>query len=107
MFKVSVNGLLTFDIDCETVTAMSFPNEFKSIAPFWADADTTLYNGDDSIGKVWYRVEKDQDLLDRNLGEVRKVFAGHTSYSPDWLLIVTWYKIGYYKQHYDKVLLTL
>ena len=66
------------------------------IAPYWADADTR------GIGTVYYRSTTDEALLSRMTQDVGDSFSGVT-FTPQYLFIATWFEIGYFSNHTDKV----
>ena len=63
------------------------------IAPFWADADTSV------SGHVYYtkRPTINQTLLDRATAIINTAFTG-TNFVTKHLYIVTWFEVGYYGQ---------
>ena len=71
-----------------------FPTMDALIAPFWADADTTVGNG---TGHVYYRSTTNQTLLDRATDIVNTAFTG-ANFVTEHLYVVTWFKVGYYGQ---------
>ena len=64
------------------------------IAPFWADADTTVGSG---TGHVYYRSSTNQTLLDRATAIVNTAFIG-VNFAPEHLYVVTWFEVGYFGQ---------
>ena len=62
----------------------------KYIAPYWADAD--IRRG----GEVFYRQTTDPTLLQRATDEIRAAFTIQSDVTMKNLLIVTWYRTGYY-----------
>lgn len=67
------------------------------VAPFWAGADTSLYNEP----AVFYRETTDPSLI----LEVKNYIDGlyGVSFTPSGLFIATWDNIGYQNKHTDKV----
>ena len=98
--QVTTNGLLSLNetVDIYTFTPVPFPTNEVRIAPFWADADTT-----DGLGNVYYRLTIDQALRNEAAQIINNAFM--SSFMPQYLVIVTWFEVGYYEQRGDKVLL--
>lgn len=70
------------------------------IAPFWADVDTR------GTGEIYFKETTDIKLLkkaNRIIQRATHQAAGLSRFIPRWMLIVTWYKVGYYTKHTDKV----
>ena len=62
----------------------------RYIASYWADADLTR------SGEVFYRQTTDPSLLQRATDEVRAAYTIQNNVTMKNLLIVTWYRIGYF-----------
>ena len=62
----------------------------KYIAPYWADAGITR------SGEVFYRQTTDPSLLQRATDEIRAAYTIQNDVTMKNLLIVTWYRIGYF-----------
>ena len=71
-----------------------FPTMDVLIAPFWADADTTVGSGS---GHVYYRSTINQSLLNRTAEIINTAFTG-ANFVPEHLYVVTWFQVGYYGQ---------
>lgn len=65
------------------------------IYPFSADVDTT------SIGHVFYRQSTDMEVLSRINSYSNMVFEGTTNLTH--VFIATWFYVGYYDNHDDRV----
>jgi MYXO-CTERM domain-containing protein len=77
---VNVNGNMTFGGPVSTYTPQSFPvSSQPMIAPWWSDVDTRNQTGGPE-NDIYYHVD---DIGGR--------------------FIVTWYEVGYYSSHVDKV----
>ena len=70
--------------------------EIPLIAVFWADVDTR------TGGSIWYRNTTSPALLQRAKNNIRRAYPSVSDI--DYLFIATWYSVGYYNQHTDKVL---
>ena len=74
---------------------MTFPLSGDAlIAPYWADADTTVNMG---TGNVYYRSTTNQLLLDRSSEIINTAFTGK-SFVAQYLYIVTWFRVGYFQE---------
>ena len=97
--QVNTNGALSFTTSISEYTDDQFPTDtgYKTIAPFWADVDTT------GIGNVTYRVTTDADLLRRANDHVRRGFPDKT-FSSNYLFIATWDHVGFWDAQTRKVI---
>ena len=77
-------------------TPRPFPRSGAIIAPYWADADATV-----GSGRTYYRETSSSSL--RAIAKRYIDSAYCTNFNPTRLLIVTWYRLGYYRDHQDKV----
>ena len=97
--QVSTNGLISLNQTEESYTPRPFPTTGALIAPYWADADTSNGNGN-----VWFRVTTDSQLLSNASQQISNAgFTGPQSFSPSYLIIVTWENVGYFDGNIDKV----
>ncbi len=64
------------------------------MAPFWADADTG--NGNSQRGTIRYGLNRNEAVLMRARDEVRSVFSNASSFTPSYLFVTTWERVGYY-----------
>ena len=94
--QVATNGLLSLNETVGTFTPAPFPTNEVRIAPFWADADTT-----GGLGNVYYRLTIDQALRNDAAQIINNAFM--SSFMPQYLVIVTWFEVGYFAQLGDKV----
>ena len=74
------------------------------IAPFWADVDTRA-----GPGRVYFRSTDNQTVLkmiktitDKLLIDKKSCLLAN-NFNPKWALVATWFDVGYYEFHYDKV----
>ncbi|XP_033733052.1 sushi domain-containing protein 2-like [Pecten maximus] len=88
---VNNNGLLTFEKEKTTYKPKKFPlsDNTSVIAVFWADIDIQREGGN-----VTYRQTTDPSLLTRATEDVRKYFFLRKEFT--WMLIATWYEVGFY-----------
>jgi hypothetical protein len=93
---VATNGLLSLNESVDTFTPVSFPTNEVRIAPFWADADTS-----GGLGNVFYRLTINQTLRNDAAQIINDAFM--SNFMPQYLVIITWFEIGYYQQRGDKV----
>lgn len=89
---VNTNGVISFSKEVSTFTPNSFPlgNDWRMVAPFWADVDTTRG------GVVWYRESKDAGLLARATTDVRKAVLNQPRFTASWLFIATWDNVAFF-----------
>ena len=85
-------------MDDTVSTPMSTFPQFGAplIAPYWADADIR------GIGNVYFRVTTSPTLLNQMTQDISAIFSGVT-FVPQYLLVVTWFSVGYYELHTDLV----
>ena len=98
--QVATNGLLSLNETVDTFTPAPFPTAEVRIAPFWADADTT-----GGLGNVYYRLTIDQALRNDTAQIINNAFM--SSFMPQYLVIITWFEVGYFQQLGDKVYYSL
>jgi len=72
------------------MSRFDYDSDTKYIAPYWADADISR------SGEVFYRQTTDPTLLQRATDEIRAVFTVQKDVIMKTLLIVTWYRTGYF-----------
>jgi len=97
---VNVDGVISLSDDFRTSgTPFFLPlgGTDKIIAPYWADVDTR------GTGNIYYRQTTDPSLLARATSEIRSALSNSQVVSVENLLIVTWYRVGYFPQQTDKV----
>lgn len=68
------------------------------VAPYMADVDNSVGNG-----TVWFRTSSNAALLSKAKSDI-PVALSVLDYTPQLLLIATWDRVGYFRQHTDKVL---
>jgi hypothetical protein len=93
---VSTNGLISLNRTLNSYTPVKFPTANPLIAPFWADADTR------GIGNVYFRTTTQQMLL-KNASDIINAAFSDSNFIPQHLMIVTWFEVGYFNNHADKV----
>lgn len=98
---MSTNGLIALDSldgDLVAFTPVNFSTGVPHplIAPFWADVDT---NG---IGNIFFWSTTQQMLLNNASKIINDAFSG-SNFDPQYLIIVTWLEVGYFRAHTDKV----
>ena len=64
---------------------------------FWGDVDTRPYDG----GYIWYRITDSTDLLQQARETIQSAYPSVPEI--DYLLIATWYHVGYYPENTDRV----
>ena len=69
----------------------------RFIAPYWANVDLTV------TGQIFYRQTNDTALLARSTREIQAAFPSSQDINITNLFVVTWYGVGYYRGHTDRV----
>uniref|UniRef100_A0A1X7UL16 Sushi domain-containing protein n=1 Tax=Amphimedon queenslandica TaxID=400682 RepID=A0A1X7UL16_AMPQE len=95
---INNNGLLSFHQAVDGYTSDPFPLPQTLIAPFWADVDTR--NG---AGVVYYRETTASAIVSKVAQDVQLAFPGQPSFTAKSVVIVTWYRVGYYEENNDKL----
>ena len=100
-FQINTNGIISFTAAVPTFTPEPFPIKDRFlIAPFWADVDTR------GTGEVYFKETTNATLLDLARKVIQRAahqVAGLSRFKPKWLLIATWYQVGYFSSHTDRV----
>ena len=105
--QVRSNGIIEVHNDAE-LPPPNFRNDaFKNhnytfIAPFYAD----VYAGGDTAcndGTVKYNVTYNDFDIDRAKWEIQKAFPEYNNFTPEYLILATWYRVGYHDKNIDKV----
>ena len=99
ILQVSNNGYISLNGYTGGYTPRPFP--YRSIkpiiAPYWADIDTRS-----GSGRVYYGETTSSSLRSRAAALVRRIYQ--VSFSPTHLFIATWYNVGYYNRHTNRVI---
>ena len=80
----------------------AFPIEGTAmIAPFWADLDNRPGTPEDDFNQIYWR--KDSSIgTKRALSKVLDSYSSDRNFFPSWVVVATWYKVGYYDKKFDK-----
>ena len=81
-----------------TYTSSPFPLSYPIIAPYWADVDTR------GNGSVYYRETSSASIISTVASHVSNAFPSQSPFYATSVVIVTWDRVGYYKQQTDKVI---
>ena len=81
-----------------TYTPSPFPLAYTIIAPYWADVDTR------GTGSVYYRETSNASIISTVASHVSNAFPSQSPFYATSVVIATWYRVGYYDQHTDKVI---
>ena len=79
-------------------TSSPFPLGYPIIAPYWADVDTR------GTGSVYYRETFNASIISTVASHVSNAFPSQPPFYATSVVIATWYRVGYYSQHTDKVI---
>ena len=97
--------MVSFTAPVPTFTPEPFPiNGRFLIAPFWADVDTR------GTGEVYLKETQNITQLEMAREIIIKAThqaAGLSTYMPKWMLIATWYRVGYFSSHTDQVIMII
>ena len=103
ILQINTNGVISFTAPVPTFTPEPFPIPGRFlIAPFWADVDTR------GTGEIYFKETIDEDLLIRATAVIKRATyqaAGLSRFTPKWMLIATWYQVGYFSSHTDLVII--
>lgn len=106
---ISNNGLVSFGGPVGTYTALQFPiSGFPVVAPFWADVDTrggTVSTPAGLGNQVYWRMPTTPNSADviRMASDVATTFPSEPPFTATVLFVVTWYAVGYFAVHNDKL----
>ncbi|XP_070554202.1 uncharacterized protein [Ptychodera flava] len=89
---INTNGVISFLKEVFEFVPQSFPlgNEWRLIAPFWADVDTR------EGGNVFWRETRDQDVLDRATRHIQQYYVGEAGFTALWVLVATWDNVTFF-----------
>lgn len=95
------NGILSFSEELKSYKPLNFDRKsFKEkipiVAPFWADVDIENFQDVKPNASVVYRITNDTALLEECSQDIRTNFYGQKSFTAKLMIIVTWYKVGFY-----------
>ena len=97
--------MISFTVPFPTYAPKPFPIAGRFlIAPFWADVDTR------GTGEVYFMESRDETLLSKANDIIQSSTSqshGLSRYEPTWILIATWFKVGYFSSHTDKVVMCI
>ncbi|XP_058453091.1 nidogen [Malaya genurostris] len=95
---INTNGILTFGSEFQNFLNLPFPIEYPSIAPFYANVDTTLPN--DTAAIVYFQ-SQDTELLDRVTDLVRNSFSESVDFEATHVFVATWEHVGHFNMKND------
>ncbi|XP_039956515.1 nidogen [Bactrocera tryoni] len=97
---INTNGILTFNIEFPEYINQPFPLEYPSIAPFYANVDTTLaYN----ITSISVFESKDPYQLQKATNLVNYAYPEKAQFVADKLIVATWKNVGHFSAKNDKL----
>ena len=93
---MNTDGLISFG---QPITQFPLGNVtgLQLIAPFLGDADTM------GTGEIWYRETRNSTVLNRAREEILEAFTNYLSFQPEFAIITTWDKVGYFDSQTDLV----
>ncbi|ETN61938.1 nidogen [Anopheles darlingi] len=90
---INTNGILSFGGELAGYLNLPFPLGNPSIAPFYANVDTTLPN--DTATIVYFK-SHDPALLDLTTLLVHQSFSNHVDFEARQVFVATWEHVGHY-----------
>uniref|UniRef100_A0A0B8RSL0 Alpha-tectorin n=1 Tax=Philothamnus irregularis TaxID=1899461 RepID=A0A0B8RSL0_9SAUR len=95
---VNNNGVVSFGRYVSEYTPNAFPMKdgIPFVAPFWSDVDNRV------SGSIFWRQTEDSGLLNRFAADLSR-YHPDMSFTPMWMFVATWDKVGYYGSASDKV----
>ncbi|XP_065894428.1 protein mesh-like isoform X2 [Dysidea avara] len=97
---INTNGIISFTEPQNVFIPEMFPVPGKFlISPYWVDADTR------GIGDIFFKVTSNaSQLLRANVVIQRATVQGRglLRFNPRWMLIATWFNVGYFSTQTDK-----
>ncbi|XP_055600604.1 nidogen-like [Uranotaenia lowii] len=95
---INTNGILTFASEFQNYLNLPFPIEYPSIAPFYANVDTTSQN---QTAAIAFFTSRDADLLKQVEELVRSNFRKARNFEADEVFVATWANVGHFNMKAD------
>uniref|UniRef100_A0A182NFC0 Nidogen n=1 Tax=Anopheles dirus TaxID=7168 RepID=A0A182NFC0_9DIPT len=95
---INTNGILSFGGELVGFLNLPFPLGNPSIAPFYANVDTTLPN--DTATIVYFK-SRDPSLLHRMTMLVHDSFGNHVDFEAQQVFVATWEHVGHFNMQND------
>lgn len=99
--QVNDNGILTFGIEFPSFVNRPFPLEYPSIAPFYANVDTT--DADPDTTSISYFESSDAQLLATGTHVVQSEFYDEYEFNAESVFVATWENVGYFDRKSDSL----
>lgn len=105
MLQVSTNGLILFDSSLPSPlhyrpTFLPLAGEYRFVAPFWADIDTTRPRNSTAI---WGRETNSSAILKRAREDIQTAFKTPVNFQPQFAFIATWNQVEAYNSNTSQV----
>lgn len=101
--QISANGIVGLGDEMALLKEFRkdpFPiQNYTFIAPFYSD----VYPRDSGPVKYSDQVIKDNDALKNASQQIQEAFPEHKDFFPEYLIVATWDRVGYYDQKFDMV----
>ena len=102
-FWVCNNGFVSFSGAKSTFIPDAFPiRGIAMIAAFWQDLDNRPGSSSDYYNKIYWRVDSSMATR-RDLSSKTTAYLSDRNFFPSWVIVATWYKVGYYNNNTDKL----
>lgn len=95
---INTNGLLTFNIEFPDYINQPFPLEYPSIAPFYANVDTSGANASTTVSLFQ---SGNPEHLKKASELVSYSFTEEPDFEAESLIVATWRNVGYYDSKTD------
>ena len=99
--QINTNGVVSFIESVPQFSPDPFPiRDRYLISPYWADVDIR------GIGDIYFKETNDSSLLAEANDVIQSATTqsrGLSRFKPRWMLIATWYNVGYFSTHTDMV----
>ncbi|XP_055846517.1 nidogen-like isoform X1 [Episyrphus balteatus] len=96
---INTNGILTFTKEFPEYLNQKFPGKIPSVAPFFANVDTSAQNGSTIISL--FKSDNRKKLQTAN--ELVSIIVADNAFEATTLYVATWENVGYYANQTDKL----
>lgn len=95
--QININGIITFKNPLPSFSTDTLPiASTPFVAPYWADVDTRDFGAISFRQLSW--AGSDDAILDQVNEIIRSSFVDQRRFSADWILMVSWNKVGFNSQ---------
>ena len=95
--QININGIITFKNPLPSFSTDTLPiASTPFVAPYWADVDIRDFGAISFRQLSW--AGSDDAILDQVNEIIRSSFVDQRRFSADWILMVSWNKVGFNSQ---------